>query len=181
MKQKELFAKKLIVLVFLFFILFPAFLKCAEEGVKPGEQALILKLEEAKNKIEQLNKEKNDLIQKGATAEEIQRKTNEISAVQRSAIQSIEVSQPPAPPNQVARAGNVPPPLKLSPEDQAEIQSLIEKRRTMVLGGATHKDVQEITQKIKQILNRGFQQEPPSPLPVHPPAPISPEHGTPSK
>ena len=184
MKQKKSSLKgKIILPIFLFLVFSPVFLEGGEEGVKPEEKALVLKLEEAKSKIDQLNKEKSELIQKGGSNEEIQKKTNEISAIQRSAIQLIEASRPPMPANQAMGAGNVPPPtLKLSPEDQAKVQSLIEKRRTMVLNGATHKDIQEMTQKIRQILSQAFQQQKPqSPLPVSPLPPIPPEHGTPSK
>ncbi len=111
-----------------------------------GQQKMASIMTEARAKIAQLTQEHSALAAKNASPEELDAKAKEIDAVKKAAIAKIRELGPvgmPLAPHEVRPA--------LSPEKQAELKSLVEKRRQMISEGAGHKEVAEISQKIQDI------------------------------
>ena len=131
------------------------------QALPEKERNAILAIQEAKRKVDQLMKERNELIQQKASQEAIEAKTKEAQIAQQSAIQLMRTvfPQPPA-----MRSGMPPSGSELSPALKQELEMLIEKRRKMVLGGAAYKDVQGVTEKIQQIYYSGAKPQQPPPM-----------------
>lgn len=123
------------------------------KGPTEGEkQAAVSKLAESRKKIEQLVKERNDLMQKGAPEEEVRKKMDQIMEEQRSAVKQLQIAFPQGlPPMSKPQSFDI---NKLPASEQSELKYLLGKRKEMVDKGATHKEVEALTKRIQEITNR---------------------------
>ncbi len=105
----------------------------------------LLKLQNVKKAVDQLVAERDELIRKGASQEQIEAKTAELMQAKRDGAELFRNAFPQGLPQTTS------PQRPLSEAEQAAVKALIEKRRQMVEAGATHNDIQGITEQIHKI------------------------------
>jgi len=139
------------------------------QALPENQRNAILEIEKNKQKLNQLVKERNELIAKQAPPGQVQAKAKEIDDVRMNAMKLIQNAFPQT---RMPQPAMPPPGSQLSPAQKQELEALIEKRKKMVANGATSKDVQGITDEIQKIYYSGM--KPPPPFPPLPPGAVPP-------
>ncbi|PIQ85996.1 MAG: hypothetical protein COV74_06605 [Candidatus Omnitrophica bacterium CG11_big_fil_rev_8_21_14_0_20_45_26] len=101
-------------------------------------------LEQKRQQMIELDKEKQALIQEKASTQVIMEKTKEIMTVREEALELFEKIKPSGPPKPVSAS-------EIAPEEAKKIETLIQERRQKIVKGAGSKEISDLTEEIQAI------------------------------